>query len=301
MIGNQTLTELLLIESPKLVQMTASLNGILMKFIPAIFTFAIVIEYFNGMNWGTLVKRLFISTFILAFYTSAHIEFIKGAITIAEKGILSKTNGNVDASYFKMNKKDLRNIEEVKNRETKRAKKNESFGKSLLTKFTIVPKGALYISILYKYWFKSLTDRALPDFTTLFVWISFRKTFIQCCLSYDLCLCRDRGVIVFIRVRSKKFNWYVGKYNLVHDYANGCLRFNIFFKRVYWGYCHKWGRDWKYCISDCIKCIFLIYPLYRFEINPRRRSCFRYSAIWKYDFRWRLISWRICATRRFSF
>jgi hypothetical protein len=173
MIGNQTLTELLLIESPKLVQMTASLNGILMKFIPAIFTFAIVIEYFNGMNWGTLVKRLFISTFILAFYTSAHIEFIKGAITIAEKGILSKTNGNVDASYFKMNKKDLRNIEEVKNRETKRAKKNESFGKSLLTKFTIVPRGALYISILYKYWFKSLTDRALPDFTTLFVWISF--------------------------------------------------------------------------------------------------------------------------------
>jgi hypothetical protein len=173
MIGNQSLTELLLIQSPKLVEMTGNLNDILMKFIPAVFTLAVVVEYFNGMNWGTLVKRLFISTCILVFYTSVHIAFIEGAITISEKGILSDTHGKVDATYFKMSKKDMRNIKEVKKRELKRVKDEGSLSKRLLTKFNVVPKGALYISILFRKWFENLADRTLPDFTTIFVWIAF--------------------------------------------------------------------------------------------------------------------------------
>lgn len=158
------LSDLILLDSPKLMGMANDLTDISWKLIPAVFLIAAIGKYFTDLSWNHLLKKLFISCILLSFYTSFHMEASKESINLAEETIL--LNSRVDLDLFNLSSKEKRAVKKVKENISKKDKglfetikaipdSLFSFGASLAKVDSI---GLGYI---------------LPVLVNLFSWISF--------------------------------------------------------------------------------------------------------------------------------
>ncbi len=73
----EILTDMLLINEPSAISLYRQMMRIASLYLAPCFTLALVLEYFGQMDFGGVVKKLFIITIVLSFFYQIHTEAVK--------------------------------------------------------------------------------------------------------------------------------------------------------------------------------------------------------------------------------
>lgn len=81
------LSEMLLIEDASVFKLYKEIMSIATYFLAPVFTIALILEYFNEMNFGEVVKKLFLITIFMSVFYQIHTEGTKLSLEAASQTI----------------------------------------------------------------------------------------------------------------------------------------------------------------------------------------------------------------------
>jgi hypothetical protein len=161
---NSRLTDLILFDSPKLVKMATELSHITWEIIPVIFLMAVIGKYFTDMDWKSLLKKLFISSLLLTFFTGFHKEAVFTSIKLAEDTILKRSKVSID--LFKLSKPEKQKVQKIK-------KNIEKRDKNLYESIKSVPEALFSYGASLAEEITTGVGYVLPLLVDLFAWVAF--------------------------------------------------------------------------------------------------------------------------------